>query len=77
MTLALQISIFFCIALSIAIGLFTALRAGREDLAYRQVFLWLISPIVIVAGIVFVDRGKKKHYFRRVKSNLLIKNDSK
>jgi hypothetical protein len=76
-SLALQISIFLTVALSIVLGLFTALNAQREDLAYRQVFLWLISPLVIAVGLVFVDRNKKKHYFRRVKSNLLIKNDSK
>jgi hypothetical protein len=77
MMLALQISVFLSLALSIVFGLFTALKAQREDLAYRQIFLWLISPLVITAGLIFVEKSRKRHYFRRVKSNLLIKNVSK
>ena len=77
MTLALRISIFLTVALSIVLGLFTALKAQREDLAYRQIFLWLVSPLMVMAGLIFIDKSRKKHYFRRIKSNLLIKNDSK
>jgi hypothetical protein len=59
------------------IGLLTALKAGREDLSYRQVFLWLISPFVAVVGLIFIDKSRQKYYFKRVKSDLFIKNDSK
>jgi hypothetical protein len=74
MLLLFQILIFLVSALSIVIGLFTALKAGREDLAYRQVFLWLISPVTIFAGMVFLEGDRRRDYISKVKSDLFIKN---
>ncbi|MFA6573721.1 MAG: hypothetical protein WCT13_06190 [Patescibacteria group bacterium] len=73
MKMIFQLIIFLWIALSIVLGLLSALRAEREDLAYRQVFLWLISPGVALAGLIFLDKGRKKRYFSRMNSHLFIK----
>jgi hypothetical protein len=73
MKLIWQFILFLWPALSIVMGLLSALKANREDLAYRQVFLWLISPGTAIAGLVFLDKGRKKRYFQRMNSHLFIK----
>jgi hypothetical protein len=75
MNIILQIVIFLLVSLSIAIGLFTALMAGREDLAYRQVFMWLISPVRFIAGMAITinNREFRRKYFQKLKSDLFIK----
>lgn len=73
MKLLLHMTIFLWITLSIVFGLFTALKEEREDLAYRQIFIWFLSPIIAFAGLVFIDKGRKKYYFIRLKNDLFIK----
>jgi hypothetical protein len=75
MSLGFKMSIFLWISLSIVGGLFTVLRAHKEERAYSQVFNWLISPLIIFLGLVFIDRSRKKDYFKRVKSNLFIEKE--
>jgi hypothetical protein len=69
----IQISIFLWVALSIVLGLFSALHANREDRAYRQVFIWFMSPFISFVGLIFLEKSRKKSYFNRLKSDLFIK----
>ncbi len=64
--------IFYFIVM-FAISGIVYLRANKDEGFYANVFNWWISPFVIIAGLVFIDKGNKKQYFQRVKSNLLIK----
>lgn len=67
------IAIIFWFLISMVIALLIVLDRQREDLAYRQVFLWFISPLTIIAGLVFLDRRSKKMYYDRMKRHLFIK----
>jgi hypothetical protein len=49
------------------------LKANKEIGFYDHLFNWWISPFILIAGLVFIDKSYKKQYFRKVKSNLLIK----
>lgn len=73
MKLIFHISVFLWISISVVIGLFTVLKAKREVNAYQHIFQWLLSPVIIIAGLVFIDKERKKQYFRRVRINLFIK----
>jgi hypothetical protein len=72
MPLYIQIAIFLLVSLSIVAGLLSALKAQREDLSYRQIALWLISPVRLLVGLTFFWGDKKKQYFRKIKSDLFI-----
>jgi hypothetical protein len=65
--------ILFYFALMVVISGLIFLKAGRDRGFYGHVFQWVISPLVILAGLVFIDRRNKKRYFYKVRSNLLIK----
>jgi hypothetical protein len=70
MKVVFQLVVFLFVAISIVMGLLTSLKADREDLAYRQVFNWLISPVIVILGLIFVER--KRPYFHRLKRQLFI-----
>jgi hypothetical protein len=72
MRLFLHILLFLWISITLIIAGITVLRAKREVNFYEHLFHWYISPLVIFAGLVFIDRDRKKQYFRRLKSNLFI-----
>lgn len=67
MLIALYLAIMFVISGTIF------LRANKDTGFYGHVFHWWISPLIILAGIVFIEKGRKKQYFQRVRSNLFIK----
>jgi hypothetical protein len=73
MKFVIELTIFLWISLSIVFGLFTTLNANRETNAYKQVFLWFIAPFVAIAGLIFIDKGNKKHYFKRVSKHLFVR----
>ena len=73
MKIIVQLLIFLWITLSIVFGLFTTLNANRETNAYKQVFLWFVAPFVTIAGLIFIDKENKKHYFKRVFKHLFVR----
>lgn len=73
MKIVIQFILFLWISLSIVFGLFSTLNASRETNAYRQVFLWMLAPFFTFAGLIFIDKGNKKDYFRRVFNDLFVK----
>jgi cell shape-determining protein MreC len=73
MGVCLSLIVFLWVSLSVVLGLFFVLKAKREANPYEQVFLWLISPFTLLAGLVFIGRDRKKHYFERIRSHLFIK----
>lgn len=52
---------------------FIYLKVDRDDISfYGHIFQWWISPVIIIAGIIFIDKQAKRYYFKRMKSNLFI-----
>lgn len=68
-----QLFVFLWLSLSVVVGLFICLKNEREDAAYIQIALWLISPLLVGIGILFVKPSSKKQYFKSLKEMLFIK----
>jgi hypothetical protein len=73
MKLFLDILIFLWISITLVVAGFTVLRSKREVNFYRHLFNWYMVPLVIIAGLIFIDRSRKKRYFQKVSSNLFLK----
>jgi hypothetical protein len=70
--LVFQIIMFFWVSISVILGLFVVLKSQREEASYIQIFLFLISPLLIVNGLLFVKPHNKKSYFRKLKTLLFL-----
>jgi len=73
MKLVIQFALFLWISLSIVLGLFSTLTARKETNAYRQIFIWFVAPFITFAGLIFIDKGNKKDYFKRIFNDLFMK----
>lgn len=73
MSLIFQILIFLYISIIFAVALYTLLIAKREVNPLRHLFNWYISPLIVIAGLIFIVPGRKRKFFRKVKSDLLIR----
>jgi hypothetical protein len=69
----LQILIFLWVSLSVVCSLSTIINANREVNTIQHIFHWLISPIIGLLGLIFIDKGRKKYFFEKMNHNLFIK----
>lgn len=70
--LIFQILIFLWLALAVIISLFIVLKREKEDSAYAMIFMWLFSPFLLIAGLLFVKPNRKKLYFQKLKTILFL-----
>jgi hypothetical protein len=48
----------------------------RSEGFYSHYFRWLVSPLFVLAGLIFIGSGHKRSYFYRLLRGLMI-NDKK
>jgi hypothetical protein len=69
--LILQI-LFLWFAIAFVGGLTVVLKHGIEEKAYAMIFVWFISPFMLIGGLLFVKPSRKKLYFQKLKTILFI-----
>jgi len=57
---------------AIVAGLYTVLLNDRLN-PYVQVIMWFFSPVLLINGVIFVKKERKKLYFQKLKTQLLTK----
>jgi hypothetical protein len=64
----------FYFAIIMAIAGLIYLKADRDDISfYGHLIQWFISPLLICAGLIFLDNSRKGRYFKSISKNLFIK----
>lgn len=54
-------------------ALYMILRSGKEENPYVQIFRWVFSPLSLLCGLLFVNPDRKRIYYKKLISKLLIK----
>lgn len=70
--LVFQIIAFFWISISVILGLMVVLKRQKEELSYIQIFLFMVSPLLFLNGLLFVKPQEKKIYFKKLIALLFL-----
>lgn len=70
--IVLQFTLFLWITGSVIAALYFCLKNDESANVYVQVFLWLISPVLVLKGLLILRPDRKKMYFRLIKTMLFL-----